>query len=204
MSQLVVGLTGGIGSGKTTVANVFAEFAIELIDADIIARDVVAPNSPALQQISHRFGQGIIDHNGGLNRAKLREIVFTQADAKAWLDALLHPIIRQKMQQGCEQAKSPYCLLIVPLLLENNLQQMVDRVLVTDCLPQTQLSRAVKRDNNSPQLILSIMDKQISRQQRLAQADDVINSECSIAQIKQDCLSLHHMYLELAKSKALS
>ncbi|WP_440905818.1 dephospho-CoA kinase [Catenovulum sp. SX2] len=204
MSQLIIGVTGGIGSGKTTVANIFADFGIDLVDADIIARELVAANSPALKQISQYFGDDILDENGELNRTKLRQIVFTKPAAKAWLDNLLHPLIREKMQQNCQQAQSPYCLLIVPLLLENNLQAMTDRVLVTDCLPQTQLSRAVTRDNNSPQLILSIMDKQISRAKRLSLANDVINTELPISQIKQDCLSLHQKYLELAKLKALS
>ncbi|WP_016957499.1 dephospho-CoA kinase [Catenovulum agarivorans] len=204
MSQFIVGLTGGIGSGKTTVSNMFADLGVTLIDADIIAREVVAPNSPALEQIRLQFGDDILDIEGKLNRGKLRQVIFTQPAAKAWLDNLLHPIIRQKMYQECQQAQSPYCLLIVPLLLENNLQEMTDRVLITDCFPQTQLSRAVKRDNNSPQLILSIMNKQISRAKRLALSDDLINTELSIAQIQQDCLSLHLKYLELAKLKALS
>lgn len=204
MSQYIVGLTGGIGSGKTTVANMFADLGIDLIDADVIAREIVAPNTPALRQISHHFGSDILESNGELNRPKLRKIIFNNAEAKAWLDELLHPIIRQQMLHGCQQAQSPYCLLVVPLLLENNLQTMTDRILVTDCYPQTQLARAVKRDNSSPQLILNIMNKQVVRKKRLSLANDSINTELSIEQIKQDCLSLHQKYLELAKLKALS
>ncbi|EWH10043.1 dephospho-CoA kinase [Catenovulum agarivorans DS-2] len=204
MSQFVVGLTGGIGSGKSTVANIFqTQWKIDIVDADIIARQVVEPGTVALEQIVKKFGDDIIDNSGQLKRTKLREIVFTQPQAKTWLDQLLHPIIRQHMSSACQTAQSPYCLLVVPLLLENNLHSMADRILVTDCWPQTQLSRAVNRDNNSPQLILSIMNKQISRQSRLAAADDVVNTELARQSVEQQCKILHQQYLELAKLKAL-
>ncbi|MDN3653578.1 dephospho-CoA kinase [Thalassotalea ponticola] len=199
MSQLIIGLTGGIGSGKTTVANMFAEFGIDIVDADVVARDVVAPGTPALAKIAEYFGADYILANGELNRAKLRERVFKVAKDKDWLNALLHPVIRQTMLTQCKQATSPYCLLVVPLLLENGLDQHVDKVLVVDVTVETQISRTIARDNNDKAQVERIIDAQISREQRVAAADFVIdNNNCSLAELKQQVAQVHKQLLALA------
>lgn len=198
MSQFIVGLTGGIGSGKTTVANMFAKLGIDIIDADIIAREVVEPKTKGLAEISARFGPEILNQDNSLNRAKLREIVFNNESEKNWLNQLLHPLIRTEMIAQCAAAQSAYCILAVPLLLENKLQSLVNRVLVTDCNPNTQISRASHRDKNSASQIQRIMAAQLDRETRITYADDIINTELTLTQIKTICENLHQNYLKLA------
>ena len=199
MSRLIIGLTGGIASGKTTVANLFAAHNIDVIDADIVAREVVAPNTPALAQISQHFGQSILQSDGSLNRAKLRELVFSNQHHKEWLNGLLHPLIRQQVSQQLTNATSPYCLLVAPLLIENKMQAMVDIVLVVDSEEQAQLERTMTRDNSSEQQVRSIMSAQISRQKRLAAADDVIKNIGTIKVLTNDVKKLHYKYQRLAQ-----
>ncbi|WP_448246949.1 dephospho-CoA kinase [Thalassotalea agariperforans] len=199
MSHYIIGLTGGIGSGKTTIANMFAELGVDVIDADIIARQVVEPNTPALIAIQQRFGADMLTADGQLNRGLLRTKVFNNEEDKSWLNNLLHPLIRQQMQSQTLAAQSPYCLLVIPLLIENNLTAMVNRVLVIDVDEQTQLQRASQRDNNSTQLIQNIINSQIDRQSRLSHADDIIdNQHLSLNEIKSLIVKLHHKYLQLA------
>ncbi len=144
---LIIGLTGGIASGKTTVADLFQQhFDIDLIDADIIARQVVEPKSNGLVAIEQHFGSAVITEEGTLDRAKLRECIFSSEQEKQWLNSLLHPLIREQMLQEIKQVRSPYALLVVPLLIENKLQSMVDRVLVVDVLAKTQIQRTMQRD----------------------------------------------------------
>ena len=138
MSHLIIGLTGGIASGKTTVANLLGQYGIDIIDADIVARDVVAPGSSALSQISQHFGPDILSPDGSLNRSELRQLIFSDAEHKTWLNNLLHPLIRQQIATELSLATSPYCLLVAPLLIENNMQSMVDLVLVVDSNEQDQ------------------------------------------------------------------
>lgn len=202
MSRLIIGLTGGIASGKTTVANLFAEYNIDIIDADVVAREVVAPNAPALAEISQHFGQSILQRDGSLNRAKLRELVFTNQQHKEWLNALLHPIIRQQVSVQLNNAASPYCLLVAPLLIENNMQAMVDIILVVDSAEQAQLERTITRDNSSEQQVRSIMSAQVSRQKRLSAADDVIKNIGTINDLTNDVKKLHHKYRTLAEDGA--
>lgn len=197
MSQFVVGLTGGIGSGKSTVANLFADLGIKVIDADIIAREVVAPGQEALTAIVNRFGEDILDQQGQLDRRQLRDRIFSQPEQKIWLNNLLHPLIRQCMLQQSQQATSAYCILAIPLLVENQLQTLVDRVLVVDVSESTQLSRTVKRDNNSEQQVRNIMQAQASRQQRLALADDVIYNDGDPTELAPQVKKLHNQYLAL-------
>jgi dephospho-CoA kinase len=197
MSQFVVGLTGGIGSGKSTVAALFADLGITVIDADIIAREVVAPGEQALVSIVKRFGQTIVDQQGQLDRRQLRDRIFSQPEQKIWLNNLLHPLIRQQMLQQTRQATSSYCILAIPLLVENNLQTLVDRVLVVDVSEATQLSRTVRRDNNSEQQVKNIMQAQASRQQRLALADDVIYNDGDPTELAPQVKKLHNHYLAL-------
>lgn len=200
MSDFIIGLTGGIGSGKTTVSDLFTElFAITVVDADVISREVVAPGSPAIEEIRGYFGDTVIQDDGQLNRATLRQIVFTSEEKKNWLNNLLHPLIRQTMQTQCEQASSPYVILSIPLLVENKLQFMANRVLVVDCSEETQIARATSRDGVGEEQIKSIMRSQASRKERLAIADDVIINEDSQQSLKVQIGNLHKKYLELSQ-----
>ncbi len=201
MSNFIVGLTGGIGSGKTTVANIFAAYGVTLIDADIIARDIVKPQTPALVKIVERFGNNYLGADGYLDRAKLREKVFNDSTAKQWLNNLLHPLIRSTIGKELSAAKSAYCLLIAPLLIENKLTHYVNRVLVVDVDEKTQLTRAMLRDNNSQTLIKNIMKSQLPRQERLAVADDIIDNTVALDKVHKQVEKLHQFYLNLASTK---
>ncbi len=201
MSAFIVGLTGGIGSGKTTVANIFATHGIVLVDADIVAREVVAPGQPALAAIAAHFGQQILTADGQLNRPALRSQVFSDAKAKAWLDQLLHPLIRQQLLQQLQQAQSPYVLLVAPLLIENGLTAVVDQLLVVDVDPQLQLQRTVQRDQVSSEQVAAIMASQCQRSQRLQLADQIISNETDVAALTGKVASLHQLYLDMAAEK---
>jgi dephospho-CoA kinase len=199
MSEFMIGLTGGIGSGKTTVSNIFAELNIDIIDADIVARIIVEPGSKALIAIKAHFGADFIDSNGQLNRAKLRSRIFTEADDKAWVNSLLHPLIRQEILVQIAQATSCYCILVAPLLLENNLQKLVNRVLVVDVDEVSQIARTVARDPSSAAEIKRIIASQMSSEQRLSFADDIIhNQDASLDNIRRQVISLDQKYRSLA------
>ena len=207
MSAFIVGLTGGIGSGKTTIANLFNELGIDIIDADIVARQVVAPNSPALQSIVDRFGPDYLDRSGNLNRTLLRTRIFSHDEDKRWLNNLLHPLIRQTLLDELKQAQSPYCLLVAPLLIENNLHALVDRVLVIDVDESVQLSRTLKRDASNEAEIKAIIASQISRDKRLVAADDVINNNDpalneKLANAKQQVVKLDSYYRQCVIDKS--
>lgn len=199
MSDYVVGISGGIGSGKTTVTDLFAKYAVDVIDADVIAREVVEPGTPALKAIVDKFGQAVLDKSGHLDRAKLRTLVFDDTEIKNWLNQLLHPAIRQRMLLLIQQAKSTYCILSVPLLVENKLNELVDRVVIVDVDEQTQLQRTVLRDKSNEQQIRAIMSAQATRQQRLAVADDVIDNNGKAADLAKQVAQLHKHYLQLAQ-----
>lgn len=194
----IVGVTGGIGSGKTTVTDRFASHGIEVIDADVIARDVVAPGSDALQQIAEHFGADVLLTDGSLDRAQLRKLVFADSDEKEWLNQLLHPLIRHRIEDTLQSASSAYCILVAPLLLENKLDAMVDRVLVVDVSEETQIERTMRRDNNSAEQVAAIMAAQIEREQRLAAADDCIDNELPLPEVYDQIDALHQQYLKLA------
>ncbi|MEP7702621.1 dephospho-CoA kinase [Paraglaciecola sp. 25GB23A] len=198
MSRFVVGVSGGIGSGKTTVTDLFARLGVDIIDADVIARDVVAPGTVGLSQIVAKLGKEILDEKGQLNRSLLRQRVFAEPELKAWLNQLLHPLIRQQMQQQTQAATSPYCILSVPLLVENSLAKSVDRVLIVDVSEATQLQRTVQRDNSNVEQISAIMRAQASREQRLAIADDVIQNEGGPKDLVDKVAELHQLYGKLA------
>ncbi|MCF3095856.1 dephospho-CoA kinase [Aeromonas australiensis] len=198
----VVAITGGIGSGKTTIANQFAALGIEVVDADVIAREVVAPGTPALAAIADHFGTDVIDQSGQLDRRALRERVFSDPQAKAWLNALLHPLIRSEMQRQCAAASSPYCLLVVPLLVENKLTGLANRVLVIDVDEATQIERTCHRDGVSAEQARAIIAAQASRSERLAAADDLIeNHNGGEMAIKARILALHETYLAFASQQ---
>lgn len=203
MSDFIIGLTGGIGSGKTTVANIFAEFGIDVIDADVIARDLVSNGSPALCAISEHFGADFIQSDGQLNRALLRIKIFSNDTDKLWLNNLLHPLIREQIVSQANASSSPYCIVVAPLLIENGLTALVSRVLVIDVSESTQLSRTTARDKNSKVQVQAIMNSQVSRHVRQAHADDLLNNDnCSIENLKKSVIQLHQVYLLLAENVA--
>ncbi|NEX76036.1 dephospho-CoA kinase [Aeromonas rivipollensis] len=199
----VVAITGGIGSGKTTVANQFAALGIDVVDADLIAREVVEPGTPALTAIASHFGPGILDEQGRLDRRVLRERIFSEPAAKSWLNALLHPIIRSEMLRQCAAASSPYCLLVVPLLVENRLTELADRVLVIDVDEAIQIERTCRRDGVSREQAQAILASQANRSERLAMADDVLDNQSGTTEtIRERILALHQTYLAFASQQA--
>ncbi|MFT5295426.1 MAG: dephospho-CoA kinase [Colwellia sp.] len=197
--KVVIGLTGGIGSGKTTIANFFSDLGIDIIDADIAARKVVEPESNALVQISQHFGPQFIQADGTLNRPSLRSRIFSNDIDKLWLNNLLHPLIRQTMLNEIQQSQSSYCLLVAPLLIENNLQSLVQRILVIDISEDEQIKRAVLRDPSSKEEIMRIIASQIPRKERMNYADDIIdNSKSDLSIIKDNVIKLDQKYQNLA------
>ena len=196
--KFIVGLTGGIGSGKTTVANLFAEYGIELVDADVIAREVVAHDSVALKAISKHFGSSVLLANGNLDRAALRAKVFNDADQRLWLNNLLHPMIRQKMLTSVQASVSPYVIMVVPLLFENHLDSLVNTTLVVDILPELQISRTTQRDHVNRQQVERIIESQMTREQRLAKADNVIDNQGEYELLRSQVIQLHQQYLQQA------
>ncbi|MBM7071134.1 dephospho-CoA kinase [Shewanella sp. 202IG2-18] len=199
MDKFVVGLTGGIGSGKTTVANLFAAQGIELVDADIVAREVVAIGSEGLNEIAAHFGESILLENGELNRASLREKVFSNEDQRQWLNQCLHPKIRSRMLQLINSSSSEYTVLVVPLLFENGLDKLVNRTLVVDISNELQIKRTSKRDAVSKAQIQSIIDSQMSRKDKLSKANDVICNQGEITDLEQAVIALHEKYLTLIR-----
>ncbi len=197
----VVALTGGIGSGKTTVANRFSELGVPVIDADVIARDVVAPGSAALQQIVAHFGAQALLPEGSLDRRWLRQRIFAEPQLKTWLNNLLHPLIQQRTQEMIAAVTTDWCLWVVPLLVENNLHLKADRVLVIDVDEETQISRTMARDRISRQQAEAILTAQASRQSRLAVADDIIDNTGTPAHKEQDINRLFRLYPRLASVK---
>lgn len=198
--SLIVGLTGGIGSGKSEASKRFAQRGVLVVDADIVAREVVAPDSAALAQIVAHFGADIIDIAGNLNRGKLREIIFSNPTEKQWLESLLHPIINTEIRRQLTNSTSIYSILASPLLLETQQFLLVDRILVIDTSEQHQLERASKRDKNNEAQIMAIMQNQLSRQERCARATDIIQNHGSIDELDEQVEKLHQLYLELAQS----
>ena len=194
---MIIGLTGGIGSGKTEVSRRFEKLGIQVVDADIIARQVVEPKSHALKQIAEHFGSQILTQDEQLNRSKLREIVFAKPLEKKWLENLLHPIIRKETIDQLNKTTSPYCILVSPLLLETDQPSLVNRILVVDTDTALQISRASTRDNSSPEQITRIMDAQHSREERLAQADDVVTNTGDLNLLDEQVHALHQFYLTL-------
>lgn len=201
--MLIVGLTGGIGSGKTTAASFFAELGITVIDADHVAREVVRPGTLALQQIIKQFGSEILTSEGELNRSLLRELIFYDNDKRQWLENLLHPLIRMRMNELATQATSPYCILMIPLLLESKPNELVQRILVIDAPEALQVSRTQARDHVTAGQVISIMASQVTRNQRLAAADDIIVNDGDLAHLKSEVEKLHQFYLSLSNLNSI-
>ncbi|WP_445775623.1 dephospho-CoA kinase [Shewanella sp.] len=196
--KFVVGLTGGIASGKTTVANLFAEFGIELVDADVIAREVVAKGSAGLSAIVDHFGDDILLANGQLDRATLRNKVFNNETQRLWLNNLLHPMIRQKMLDQVQASTSKYVIMVVPLLFENQLDSLVSTTLVVDISPELQISRTMQRDGVSQQQVEHILASQMSRQQRIDKANHIIDNQGDIELLRSQVTRLHQCFLQQA------
>ncbi len=195
-TPLKIGLTGGIGSGKTTVCKLFADYSIPIIDADIIARQLVEPGQPALAEIVRQFGAEVLN-NDSLDRKKLGEIIFADKEKKKQLESILHPAIYQRLRQLADSQQSPYCILAIPLLLETGMDNLVDRILVIDCPLELQYDRVRQRDGLSDEQIKRIIASQISRQERLAQADDIIDNSKSSIELAEQVKNLHNLYLSL-------
>ncbi len=199
MKILRIGLTGGIASGKSTVADLFAALEVPVIDTDKIAREVVEPGQPPLEKLVERFGAGILTPEGHLDRPKLREIVFSDPLARADLEALTHPAISSAVEALAAAAGGPYQILVIPLLVEKGLGKRLDRVLVVDCPEALQRQRLQARDGSTPEQAQAILDAQASRTARLKAADDVILNETAVATLHPQVEALHHRYLELAR-----
>lgn len=195
-------MTGGIASGKTTVANMFADLGVAIIDTDIIAREVVAPGQPALEEIAARFGSGVIDAAGKLDRRELRRLIFADDQARADLEAILHPRIGAETRRQADTAGGPYQIIVVPLLVGSPLREFVDRVLVVDCSEDLQIQRLLARDAESVEQARRILAAQSSRAERLAIADIVIENDGRLHDTRQRVQELDQAFRELADNRA--
>ena len=199
--MFVVGLTGGIGSGKTAVSDRFAALGIEIVDADVAARIVVEPGRPALAEIAEHFGAEVIDPSGALDRAALRTRVFSDPDARRWLEQLLHPRIADEIRSGIEGATSPYTMLVSPLLLEAGQAAYAHRILVVDVPVEVQVARTMARDDNDEAQVRRIIAAQSPREDRLKRADDVIENDKGLDALDRAVAELHARYLALAVAR---
>ena len=199
--MFVVGLTGGIGSGKSAAAKCFADLGIPIVDADLAAREVVRPRSRALQTIFAHFGSKLAQENGSLDRAALRQIVFADPRSRKWLEQLLHPLIHRQLKKWLKAASGPYVVLVSPLLLESGQRQMTQRVVVVDVPEELQEARAMARDGCSRELVRSIMASQMDRRQRLREADEVLDNSTSLVALRQQVQRLDRRYRKLAATQ---
>ncbi len=197
--MLKIGLTGGIGSGKSTVSRLFQNLGAPVIDADQIAHQLTEPGQPALCQLQQIF-PGVVNADNRLNRAKLRDIVFSDSRKKKLLENIMHPLVYAQIESEIKNLDGHYCILAIPLLLETNMTSIADRVLVIDCSVEMQIERVSKRDKLSKQRIASIIATQISREKRLSQANDIIDNSKSATQLAEQVKKLHNLYISLDKS----
>lgn len=200
MSKWVLGLTGGIGCGKSAVSAVFESQGITVVDADIIARQVVAPKSTGLNAIIARFGSDILNQDQTLNRSKLRALIFADDTQKQWLNNLLHPLIREKILTDLQSATSPYVILVAPLLFENGLDKYCQRTLLIDVPVAVQLARTMARDNISKTQAQAIVAAQMSRDDKKARTIDIIDNNQALEDVSMEVLKYHQQYLQLAKT----
>lgn len=195
MANWVLGLTGGIGSGKSAVSAMFEELGIQVVDADIVAREVVEPGSVGLTKITAHFGDEILTSNGTLDRAKLRAIIFADESQKQWLNNLLHPLIRESMLSQLKQATSNYVILVAPLLFENGLEKYCNHTLLIDVPVDVQITRTTARDNVSVELAKQIIASQMSRADKQQKAGDILDNNRPLEEVKTDVQKLHEKYL---------
>ncbi|WP_063702925.1 dephospho-CoA kinase [Pseudoalteromonas gelatinilytica] len=195
MANWVLGLTGGIGSGKSAVSAMFEEFGIQVVDADIVAREVVEPGSLGLKKITEHFGDEILTSNGTLDRAKLRAIIFADESQKQWLNNLLHPLIRETMLSQLKLATSHYVILVAPLLFENGLEKYCNHTLLIDVPVDVQITRTTARDNVSDELAKQIIASQMSRADKQQKAGDILDNNRPLEEVKADVQKLHKKYL---------
>lgn len=196
---MIVGLTGGIGSGKSAAANFFQNEGITVIDADDLSREVIEQDTPGFEKIVDCFGSAIIDSDGSINRAFLRQEVFDDEKKKKLLESIIHPLVRDLMIQKIAASQSPYSIIMVPLIFETNSMNNYNRILVIDCDPIVQLERAMLRDKNSKIQIQKIIDSQCSREERISIANDIIPNNDSLENLKIRSIAMHKFYLGLSK-----
>jgi dephospho-CoA kinase len=198
--MLVIGLTGGMGSGKSTVAHLFEKKGIKIIDADQLARSLTQPGCEAFNKITAHFDNTILLPDGTLNRKRLRTIIFKDTSQRVWLEQLLHPLIRIEMQREVESAQSPYCIIVIPLLFETKPNPIINRILVVDATEEQQLKRIQQRDQSTLEEAKAILQSQVSREYRLANAIDIIHNNGSIDDLHQAVDTLHNRYLTLRRT----
>ena len=197
-----VGLTGGIASGKTTISNLFANHHVPVVDTDVISRALLKRGEAAYEQVRQHFGASILDSSLDIDRAKLRDIVFSQPREKHWLEMMLHPLIyRRTHSEISQQNGKGYLLVVVPLLFETNFQPLVNRVLAVDCPADIQIQRLIRRDNIKESLAHKILSQQLSNEERLARAHDVIENHSEDSSLEFQVETLHAKYLELAQDQ---
>ena len=192
-----MGLTGGIGSGKTTVANGFSALGVPVIDTDQLARELVEPGQPALNEIIATFGSEAITADGHLDRDYMRQLIFTDSERKSQLEAILHPRIRQRIRTLLADIRSPYCIVVIPLLLEARQMDLVDRILVVDLPENEQLTRVAARDSLSDNAVMAIINSQTDRNTRLAAADDIIVNDRGMSELTGSIQKLHRRYMDI-------
>ncbi len=193
----ILGLTGGIGSGKSAAAQRFVELGVHLVDADQAARWVVEPGRPALASIVERFGSGVLLEDGQLDRAALRKLIFADPEQRLWLEALLHPLIGQEIFSYLAKAESPYAVFVSPLMVESGQYKRTDRLLVIDAPQELQIERTLLRDQTSPEQVQAILKAQATREERLRHAHDVLVNDRDLASLHEQVDRLHNFYLTL-------
>ncbi len=204
--MLIIGLTGGIGSGKTTVSNLFESLGVPIIDTDVIARELVDNDLSVLAEITDAFGKTILDKNGLLDRNKLAKIVFNQKQKKQQLEKILHPKIRIEVEKAIkvcrEKLNRPrYIIVVIPLLFETNFHQLIDKILVVVANEENKIKRIIQRDGRSPEDILSIIKSQVSDSKRISEADDIIENNCDIKELEGKIQELHHKFSNTANTE---
>ena len=197
--MLIIGLTGGIGSGKSVASDKFKSLGIVVVDADVASRTVVEPGKPALKEIQDHFGSGIITAEGKLDRNKLREIIATDAKERKWLESVLHPKIGEQITKEISESTSVYTLFVAPLLLETNSQEMCSRVVVVDVPKDVQIRRTAKRDKVSPNQVEQMVAAQMEREKRLEKADDVLFNSGTIEDLEKQVEELHKKYIQMVE-----
>jgi dephospho-CoA kinase len=197
---MIIGLTGGIGSGKSAAAALFKDIGVDCIDADDLARDSLSINSEGYKLFIEKFGDKYLNENKNINRELIRKLIFNDSDAKSKLENIIHPIVRSGIETFIKNKKSDYCIIVVPLIFETNSSKIYDRVLVIDCDVDVQISRTSKRDNQTKSDIENIINKQATREQRLSIAHDVIVNNGSLDVLRNEVLKIHKKYLEIIKN----